>query len=355
MKSKSIKIINSIVFVLIFIMLVSVCSLAADKPIVIKYSDSDPPGGMRTDFLKNVWFPEIIKQTNGRVKIQDFWGSALLGPPEALKGVKDGVADIAMIFADFYPKQLTIYQMFKLFPRSPSEWENIAWIYHKAFEEIPEFQAELEEWNQKLLFVTVGLPSAFAATYPIKSINDLKGKKWRASSVWHLKDLEHLDAIPVSVPWVDVYMALSLGTIDGVLTNYDGLHMMKFYEAAPNLLLAPGLWWATPFLHTINLDKWNSLPEDVQEGIMRASEIAEEKFAEVFKNAFDDTVAAQREAGAIVNFMSDADVEKFADENFFKGLRNIWIKDAKEQGVEDAAYYIKRLKLIMEEGIKKEE
>jgi len=352
-KNKSIKIISSIVFVLIFVMLLSACSLAADKPIVIKYSDSDPPTGMRTAFVKDFWLPEVVKQTNGKVKFQDFWGSALLGPPEALKGVKDGVTDMAMIFADFYPKQLPSYQMFRLFPKAPTGWKDVAWIYHKAFDEIPEFTAELEAWNQKLLFVTVGLPSGMAASYPVDSLEDLVGKKWRASSRWHLDTFKHIGAIPISVPWVDVYMALSTGTIDGVLCNYDGLHMMKFYEAGPNIFVAPQLWWATPFLHTINLDKWNSLPEDVQEGIMRASEIAEEKFAEVFKNAFEDTVAAQREAGAIVNFMSDADVEKFADEEFLGGLRNIWVEEAKKMGIKDAAYNMKRLKLIMEEGIER--
>jgi len=353
MNNKSIKIIGSIVFVLIFVMLLSACSLAADKPIVLKYSDSDPPGGMRTAFVKDVWFPEIIKQTNGRVKIQDFWGSALLGPPEALKGVKDGVTDMAMVFADFYPKQLPSYQMFRLFPKAPTDWKDIAWIYHKVFNEIPEFTAELEAWNQKLLFVTVGLPSGMAATYPVDSLEDFVGKKWRASSRWHLATFKHIGAIPVSVPWVDVYMALSTGTIDGVLCNYDGLHMMKFYEAGSNVFVAPQLWWATPFLHTMNLDKWNSLPEDVQEGIMRASEIAEEKFGEVFKNAFDSTVAEEKKAGCTITFMSDADVEKFADEEFLSGLRNIWIKEAKEMGIKDAAYNMKRLKLIMEEGIER--
>lgn len=353
MKGRSIKIISSIIFVLIFMMLLSAYSLATDKPIVIKYSDSDPPGGMRTDFVKDVWFPEIIKQTNGKVEIQDFWGGALLGPPEALKGIKDGVTDMGMVFADFYPKQLASYQMFRLFPKAPTDWKDIAWIYHKAFNEIPEFTAELEAWNQKLLFVTVGLPSGMAATYPVDSLEDLVGKKWRASSRWHLETLKHIGAIPVSVPWVDVYMALSTGTIDGVLTNYDGLHMMKFYEAGPNIFLGPQLWWSTPFLHTMNLDKWNSLPEDVQEGIMRASEIAEEKFTEVFKNAFDGTVAEEKKAGCTITFMSDADVEKLADEEFLGGLRNIWIKEAKEMGIKDAAYNMKRLKLIMEEGIKR--
>lgn len=354
MKSKSIKIISSIIFVLILVMSFFIFSSAAEKPIILKYSDSDPPGGIRTDFLREFWLPEMVKQTNGKVEFHDFWGSALLGPPEALKGVKDGITDMAMIFADFYPKQLPAYQIFRLFPKSPSKWKNIAWIYHTAFEEIPEFTAELEAWNQKLLFVTVGFPSAMAATYPIKSVEDIIGKKWRASSRWHLETLKHLGAIPVSVPWVDVYMALSTGTIDGVLTNYDGLHMMKFHEAAPNLLLGPDLWWATPFLHTINLDKWNSLPKDVQEGILEACRIAEEKFDEVFSREYDRVVAAQREAGCTVNFMSDDDVTKFSDETFLGGLRNIWVKEAKETGIEDAAYIMKRMKIIMEEGIKKE-
>ena len=48
---------------------------AAD--ITLKYSDHDPLGGMRTNFLKNVWLPEIEKQTNGKVKIQDFWLSLI--------------------------------------------------------------------------------------------------------------------------------------------------------------------------------------------------------------------------------------------------------------------------------------
>ena len=44
-------------------------SVTTAKTYTMKYSDHDPPGGMRTDFLKNVWLPEIEKQTGGKVKV----------------------------------------------------------------------------------------------------------------------------------------------------------------------------------------------------------------------------------------------------------------------------------------------
>jgi len=347
---------NIFIFVLIFMLVLTFTGMTVfSQTITLKYSDSDPPGGMRTDFLKEVWLPEIVKQTNGQVKFQDFWGSALMGPAEALKGCMDGVADMTMIFSDFYPKQLPAMQLFRLFPKSPEKWENIGWIYHQAFEQLPLFKEELERWGQKLLMVTVGLPSAMAATYPIDGVEDMVGHKWRASSRWHLAILEHIGAIAVSVPWNDVYMALSTGTINGVLTNYDGLHMMKFYEAGKNILVGPQLWWATPFLHTININKWNSLPADVQEGIMEASRIAEEKFGAVFAVAIESTIQAQKDYGCTVKMMDEDDVAMLADEESFRHYRNVWIQEAKDEfGIEDAAYIVNRLKLIMEEGIARE-
>ncbi|MCC8194658.1 MAG: hypothetical protein LIP28_08445 [Deltaproteobacteria bacterium] len=88
---------------------------------VLKYSDHDPSGGLRTKFYKEVFLAEIEKQTEGRIKIQDFWGGALLSAPEALQGIGDGVADMGMVYADFNPKQLLLHQGFKVFPTGPGD------------------------------------------------------------------------------------------------------------------------------------------------------------------------------------------------------------------------------------------
>ncbi|MGB9825299.1 MAG: hypothetical protein ACPLRU_01385, partial [Desulfofundulus sp.] len=132
------------------------------------------------------WLPEIEKQTGGRVKINANFGGSLLSSSEVLDGAAKGVADMAMIFPDFYPEKLFGYQIFKLFPKAPQKWENISYIYQTALNELPILQEELKKHNLKPLLVTVGLPTVFGATYPIDKVEDIVGKKWRASSRWHL-------------------------------------------------------------------------------------------------------------------------------------------------------------------------
>ncbi|KJS21699.1 MAG: hypothetical protein VR72_09410 [Clostridiaceae bacterium BRH_c20a] len=363
-KSKFSRGLIMLVLVVVLSLTISACGTvekpAAENPpekveITLTYSDHDPPGGMRTEFVQNVWLPEIQKQTGNKVKINANFGGSLLSSQEVLEGAASGVTDMALIFPDFYPEKLFGYQIFKLFPEAPEKWENIALIYQNALEELPQLTKELEKINQKPLLVTVGLPSVLGATYKINGVEDIIGKKWRASSRWHLESLKHIGANPVSVPWEDVYMSLETGVIDGVLTNYDGFHMMKFYEAANEIIVGPQLWWATPFLHTINLDKWNSLPKDVQDNIMKATEIAQGKFGELFANELERIIKEQRAAGVNVKIADDKDVQFFIDKELLEKNRNTWIKEAKEKhGINDAEEYINKMQKIMDNGLAKE-
>lgn len=356
-----------LVFTIVLALCTSGCSPAGDKTsgksqdikiIELTYSDHDPPGGMRTEFVKNVWIPEIEKQTGGRVKINANFGGSLLSSSEALDGAARGVADMAMIFPDFYPEKLFGYQIFKLFPKSPAKWENISYIYQTALKELPLLQEELKQHNLKPLLITVGLPTVFGATYPIEGVEDIVGKKWRASSRWHLETLKHIGASAVSVPWEDVYVSLQTGVINGVMTNYDGFHMMKFYEPAEHILFAPQLWWASPFLHAINLDTWNSLPQDVQEGILEATEIAQQKFGEVFAGQIEKIIAEQKAAGCDVRIADEDDVALIADEELLSRLRGVWVKEAvSNHGINEteAEGYIEKMKQIMESAIAREQ
>jgi TRAP-type C4-dicarboxylate transport system substrate-binding protein len=310
-------------------------SLASAK-ITIKYSDHDPPGGMRPKFIQEIWMPEMIKQTNGKIQFQDFWGGALLGGSETLKGTADNVTNMAFVCPEFFSKQLVAHDAFKLFPVGPGKWKSVLWLYKKAYAEIPELNAELKKWNQKVLLTATGLPLSFNSTSPITKVSDLKGNKWRASSRWLLAYLQNAGAVPVSVPWADCYMALQTGTVDGVMTNYDGMHMTKLDEAGPNILVAKELWYGTPFIHTVNLDFWNDLPKDVQDGIMKATEIANEKFGQAFDNTFAEIKKAQEKAGYKVTIMSQDDIKKWQELTNYKALQEQWVKEAKEQGLDNA-------------------
>jgi TRAP-type C4-dicarboxylate transport system substrate-binding protein len=334
-----------LISVTLFIMigLTTVCQAGKIK---IKYSDHDPPGGIRTKFIKDVWLPEIETQTDNKVKIQDFWGGALMGSKEILKGIGDGVTNMGFVYPGHYAGQLPAHTIFKLFPRGPSKFENMIWFYRKVYEEIPEFQAELKKANVKPILITAGLPGAFVGKNPLSGLDDIKGDKWRAGDKWALRFLKNAGATPVSVPWGDVYMALQTGTIDGCFTNYDGLHMMKFDEAAPNLLVSKQLWFAMPFLHLVNIDFFEGLPKEIQEGILKASEIAEQKFSNTYEKAFESVMAEQKTAGYKVTVMSNEDILKWENPEELEKAQAQWVADAEKAGLKTAASVMEKTKAL---------
>ena len=347
---RSIKLGNLGLILVILFVIIGLTTVCRADTIKIKYSDHDPPGGMRTKFIKDVWLPEIVKQTDSKVKIQDFWGGALLGSKEILKGIGDGVTNMGFAYPGHYPGQLPAHTIFKLFPRGPSKFENMVWFYRKVYEEIPEFQAELKKANVKPILITAGLPGAFCGKNQLSGLNDIKGDKWRAGDKWALRFLQNAGALPVSVPWGDVYMALQTGTIDGCFTNYDGLHLMKFDEVASNLLVSKQLWYAMPFLHLVNINFFNGLPKEVQEGMLRASEIAELQFSNTYEEAFKTVMAEQKAAGYKVTELSNEDILKWENPGQLDKLQAQWVEEAEKAGLKTAASVMEKTKALLKQA-----
>jgi len=319
--------------------------------LTVKYSDHDAPGGMRTDFVKNVWLPEIEKQTGGDLKIRPFFGGTLLKSKEVLKGVGDNIAQMGFAYPGHYPSRMLAHSIFSLFPKGPDKFENQAWFYRKAYAEIPALKAELAKSNVVPLMITAGLPGAFAGKKPLKGIADIKGDKWRAGGKWLLRYLESAGAAPVSVPWGDVYVALQTGTIDGVFTNYDGMHLMKFDEAAPNLLISKKLWFAVPFVHFMNKEVFDGLPKNVQDSIVKASKIAEQEFAGVYDAAFEKVKAEQLAAGYTVTTMSSADVDVWASSNNLTKHQADWVEGATKAGLANASEIMVKMRALHKEAM----
>lgn len=319
---------------------------------ILTYSDHDPPGGLRTGFVEEVWIPEIEKQTGNRVKVESTYGAGILGFDEALQGVKDGIVDMSVTYPGFHYSELFGFQLYELFPKGPDNWEGVSDVFHKSLEEIPLLQQNLEDQNQKALLSLGGLPFAFAANYEMESLSDLEGKKWRVAGPWNLQKLDYIGAEVINIPLDDVYSSLQNGTVNGQMTNFDNIAQRKFHEVGPNVIVAPNLWYPNPFIETINLDTWNGLPEDIQEGILKASEIAREKYAEVFENAFEKTVETIKSDGAKVIIAEEDDIKPFLEDELSKNLKDQWLKDAEQEGVENPEEAIKKMEEIIKNASK---
>ena len=317
--------------------------------IALNYSDHDPLGGMRTQFVKEVWLPEIGNQSSGEIQVRDFWGGALLSSKEILKGVGDGVADIGMVYPGHYPRQLVAHSVFSLFPRGPTDFTDMIELYRRAYAEIPALADELRRVNVMPLMITAGLPGAFASTSSLETLDDVVGRRWRGGGKWPLRYLENVGAVPVAVPWGDTYMALQTGTLDGALANYDGMHMTKLDEAAPNVLISRELWYALPFLHVVNLRKFERLPADARDAMLRAAEVAEREFAHTYERAFEEIRSTQLSLGYTVNEISSDDLARWENTDALLELRAEWVREAESVGLENASDVMEKVTALHKE------
>ncbi|MBS1186386.1 MAG: transporter substrate-binding protein [Burkholderiaceae bacterium] len=118
---------------------------AASAQKVLRYSDHEPLGGMRTKFIKEVFFTAIEQESQGRLKIQDHWGGKVAGAYDALRIAGEGnAADMSIVVPEYTAKELPLHQIFKSFPTGPSGNRQLD-FFRRVYAEVPEFAAELEK------------------------------------------------------------------------------------------------------------------------------------------------------------------------------------------------------------------
>jgi TRAP-type C4-dicarboxylate transport system substrate-binding protein len=99
---------------------------------------------------------------------------------------------------------------------------------------------------------------------------DIKGKKIRTFSVAIDDFYTALGAIPVSLPFEEVYTALSRGTVDAVQTASGNALGAKLSEVAPHVLdVRAG---AGPAALIVSKRTWNRLPADLQAMLVKLGE-----------------------------------------------------------------------------------
>jgi len=118
-------------------------------------------------------------------------------------------------------------------------------------------------FNAKVLGVAPYPPQVVFCNAEIGSLEDLKGKKIRASGRMTGKLLEALGAEAVSVSFGEVPGALQKGVVDCAVTGAGSGYSAGWWEVSTHLMPIPLGGW-DPVVTAINLDKWNSLSSEEQ-------------------------------------------------------------------------------------------
>ncbi len=270
---------------------------AAVKPIVLKYtsfSARDPK--YNPSIQQDIWFLEEITKRSAAmgkpIKWEEYWGGALgASMLEVMEVVRSGQADVGKICPtcgaeDWFRWESSINQIFLMIKTH----EEVIRIVRILFDEFPEFQEQWAGVNARALTTQSVGPYGFVSKVPIKTLADLKGKKFYTWGSYVPKIVNAAQAVPVAIATTDVYDAIKSGLLDGRYSSLEIVQSSKLYEVGPYYIMAEtGCVRSTP--NFMNLKTYNSLPADLRKMVDDVSRESDDYYIQRLwvekKNSFD--------------------------------------------------------------------
>ncbi|GAA0774675.1 hypothetical protein E1180_14235 [Roseibium denhamense] len=318
--------------------------------VTLNYATNTPPNNVRGE-AESIFLEELETASGGEISVVPYWGSSLIQGREILGGVRDGITEMGFVNINYYPNQLLLNSAFNLFPKGPSDYEDIVWSFEQMYERIPELNEEFANQGQRIVHMYGVTPYAGVFKSEVTSLEAMEGLRVRAASRWYLNLLEGAGATPVSMPWGDLYQGLQTGAIDGVFTNLDGIHRASLDEAAQNVFFVPDLWLAIPFAITINESKWQSLTDEQKAAFELASERATARYSEIWNASIEDILQAQRDAGYTVNVAAISIADAFAELPEVANNQATWATEARDAGVSDPEAILEQFRTVISEAV----
>lgn len=204
----------------------------------IRFTDQGPNRGERAEQMVKM-FDAIADRTEGRVKIEPFWGGALMKAADALEGLQSGVVGMATLTGAYAAKELHGYLVGNLPIRVDDEVAGAKAMYELATAN-PEMLAEFEKAG--VVFIAnyaVGPVGFICAGDPITKLADFAQKKVRINGEYGTLMETTAKAAPVNLPLSEAYQALDTGVTDCSQSFGYVAKAYKLYEPG-NQYILPG-------------------------------------------------------------------------------------------------------------------
>lgn len=224
-------------------------------PIKLTYANF-PPAPTFPCVQMERWKEEVERRTGGKVAIDTFPGSTLLGPKNMMDGVIAGQADIGCLCMAYQPGRFPVTNAISLPLQIPNATvaSLVLWDLYNKYQ--PKEFVEV-----KVLTTFTCAPSNIMSKTPVRALGDLKGLDLRAPGS-NAPIFNAWGANQVGMPMSETPEALQKGVVQGLFSSLEVLMDFKYAEICRYVTRTDTVVF--PFAVVMNMDKWNSLPKDVQ-------------------------------------------------------------------------------------------
>ncbi|MDI7259101.1 MAG: TRAP transporter substrate-binding protein [Thermodesulfobacteriota bacterium] len=308
-----------LVFLLTLLFISPSNSLAAEKPIVLKFAHQLPetqPVAKQARFFEKL----VQEKSKGRVTIEIYPAAQLFTARDLFPAVKRGAVEMAAVVIGPMQGAIPLMEIFDI-PFVFTEFEQVKKGWYGYLGEV--LKKELEKQGVYWLAPGYyGFAQASNNKREIRSPDDFKGLKIRTVGPLTAEIVTLMGGGVVVMGGDEAYLAMAKGVVDGSITGNVTMATRKYYEIQKYVTILNLGYIGIPML--INLEVWNSLPKEIQKLIQ---ECATESGEFVLKETIEEekkSVEILKEKGMIVYTPTKAEMEKF--KKTAATIKDKWLK-----------------------------
>lgn len=222
-------------------------------------------GDFSTQYITETWLPKISEMTDGRIEIVLTPNGSVVPARETPEAVAAGVIDGDFTSVNYFAGLEPAYAIMGDLISGYDTPEQMLGFCKDGDGEAMMQKAADSVTGGEVHVIACGPYSreALPARTPIRTFEDLAGKKIRSPEGLAAAVFSAAGASPVSIPFSEVFGALEKGIVDAadasayVNNDATGLHDVAPYPLYPGIHSMPSMQF------TINAEKWESIsPED---------------------------------------------------------------------------------------------
>ncbi len=253
------------------------------------------------------WAKEIEARTQGKVKINVFPAGTLTSAPECYDGVVKGISDIGMSCFAYTRGRFPTMEAVDLplgYPNGKIATETANDFYQQMKPK------ELDDVH--VLYLHAHGPGLLHTQKPVTTLEDLKGMKIRSTGL-SAKVVESLGGVAVAMPQGETYEALQKGVVEGTFAPIETLKGWKQAEVIDYTTDCNTIGYTTAMFVVMNKDKWNKLPENIQDIFTEVGQEWIGVHGEAWDTADKEGLAYTQEVGNEILTLSQAEAQKWKD------------------------------------------
>ena len=275
-------------------------------------------GAPAYEAVKLQFVERLERMSGGRMKVQMFPVGSLFPIKDGLEAVANGVTEIGMMTGGYFTGKMGPIAILEsgVPGAERNGTERYAFFYHKGFIDLA--REAYAKHDVYYLGPNLSTPWEIVSKKPIRSMKDFEGLKIRTFGIetqWY----ESMGASGVFLSGAEIYTALSTGVVDAVRwgspqQNFKlGLHEVGNYYIQPAPMPAPN----NNIL--INMDAWNTLPDDIKEMMDLAARMSSLDHLAGSTAGDASSLKQMQESGMEVVTIPDDEWAKME-----QNVRNIW-------------------------------